>query len=179
MPHIDTDNEIPGIRGLMTYRPESGAILSELAQQLLRGESDLTPFERELIAVRVSRGNECRYCEQSHAAAARALNHGDGDGVVDDVADHGGESEFVDARMQALLAIADCVRADARTVTPELVAAAKDAGASEQAIHDAVLVAAAFNMFNRYVDGLGAITPVGREAYEPIGEVLATAGYVR
>ena len=51
------------------------------------------------------------------------------------------------------------MRADGRAVTEELVAAARDAGATDVEIHDTVLIAAAFCMFNRYVDGLATFAP--------------------
>jgi len=178
MPYIDVNNDLPGIVGLFSFRPESGKPMSALAQHLLRGESELTPAERELIAVRVSRGNDCFFCEKSHAAAARELLDGDTDGVVDNVADHGAEG-IDDLRMQALLRIADLVRKDARTVAQDDIDAARAAGASDEAIHDAVLVAAAFCMYNRYVDGLGALTPRDHAEYAPMGAMLASHGYVR
>lgn len=176
MPYIQLDNDQPGIRGLMAWRPESGGPLAALAQQLLRGDSELTAAERELIAARVSRGNECAFCERSHAAAARALLDGDPDGIVDSVTSGAGHA---DARMAALLELADLVRERGDRVTQADVDAARAAGASDEQVHDTVLVAAAFCMFNRYVDGLGATTPADDAAYEPMGRMLATAGYVR
>ncbi len=177
MPYIDVDPQLPGIRALMMFKPASGAALSALAQQLLRGDSPLTPAERELIAVRVSRGNACEFCEWSHAAAARSLLDGDESGVVDEVAENG-VSAGLDDRMRALLQLADLVRERGDRVSQADIDRAKSAGASEEAIHDAVLVAASFCMFNRYVDGLGAFTPP-RGAYDEMGEMLATEGYVR
>lgn len=177
MPHIPVDPNLPGIVSLFAFKPESGALMSALAEQLLRGESPLTPAERELIAVRVSRGNECRFCERSHAAAARALLDGDDAGIVADVADTGASSEL-DQRMHALLHVADRVRERGDQVTPDDIQAARDAGADDESIHDTVLVAAAFCMFNRYVDGLAALTPP-EGAYDEMGQMLATAGYVR
>ncbi len=177
MPYIDVDPKLPGIRALMDYKPASGSVLSQLAQQLLRGDSPLTTAERELIAVRVSRRNECHFCERSHAAAARALLDGDDAGVVASVA-QGDFDAHMDERMQALLHIADLVAERGDRVGQEDVDRAIAAGATQEAVHDAVLVAAAFCMYNRYVDGLGAMTPPDG-AYDEMGEMLATAGYVR
>lgn len=178
MPHIDVDQRLPGIVGLMAFKPASGRLLSELAQQLLRGESPLTPAERELIAVRVSRGNECQFCEWSHAGAARALLDGDRAGVVAAVADRE-PTDDLDERIRALLTLADLVREGGGRVGAADVEAARTAGADDESIHDAVLVAAAFCMYNRYVDGLAAITPPEGPAYEEMGQMLATVGYVR
>ena len=51
------------------------------------------------------------------------------------------------------------------------------AGADDKAIHDTVLIAAMFSMFNRYVDGLATWTPTDPEFYEETGKRLATKGY--
>lgn len=175
MAYIELDNDQPGIAGLMQWRPETGGPLGALAQQLLRGDSELTPAERELIAVRVSRGNECDFCERSHAAAARALMGDGGDDIVDAVLQR---EPVVEPRMAALLHLADLVRDGGGRVTQADVDAARAAGASDRQVHDAVLVAAAFCMYNRYVDGLGTFAPP-EGAYESIGEHLAAQGYVR
>lgn len=175
MPHIDTPSQMPGIVGLMSFKPEWGSKLSELAQTMLRGDSELTPGERELIAARVSAGNECHFCMSSHAAAARELVE---DPAVVDLVITDAPTGLT-PRMDALLALADKVRIGGRGMTDVAVAEARDAGASEQDIHDTVLIAAAFCMYNRYVDGLDAVTPRDPAAYRMMGEMLATQGYVR
>ena len=68
--------------------------------------------------------------------------------------------------------------ADARTVSPEDVQAARNNGASDRDIHDTVLIAATFCMFNRYVDGLSTLTPTDPKAYEAMGERMGTLGYI-
>jgi alkylhydroperoxidase family enzyme len=72
-PYISLPESVPGMRSLLTAYPETGQYLGSLAQQLLRGESSLTPAERELIAARVSLANDCAYCKSSHAATASDL----------------------------------------------------------------------------------------------------------
>ncbi|MCX5199501.1 carboxymuconolactone decarboxylase family protein [Streptomyces sp. NBC_00249] len=176
MPHIALRAPVDGIRGLMDTKPASGRKLSELAEQLLRGPSPLTVGERELIAAYVSFRNGTRYCTGSHsAAAAHALG---GDYEVVEAVKRDPASAPVGARMRALLALAGKVRGDARTVGEEDVAAARAAGADDEAIHDTVLIAAAFCMFNRYVDGLAAITPEDPAVYDGIGAFLAAKGYL-
>jgi uncharacterized peroxidase-related enzyme len=175
-PFIDVPGDLPGIRSLIAFKPETGAALSEFAQTLLRGSSPLTPGERETIAAYVSSRNETYFCTQSHAATAAVLVDGGRDvidAVIEDV-----ESAAIDPKLRALLRIADKVRQSGLAVTPEDVEQARAAGAKDEDIHDAVLVAAAFCMFNRYVDGLATIAPRERAAYEQMGAVLATAGYV-
>ncbi len=175
MPHIPVSPNVPGIRAFFEYRPETGRPLSRLAHVLLHGESPLTKAERELIATFVSHGNGCKFCTMSHAAAARHHYGADQD-VVDAVVynnDHSGISEL----MSTLLDIAERVRIGGRNVSDELVAKARSLGATDRHIHDTVLIAAAFCMFNRYVDGLRAMTPENREDYFAMGERMATIGY--
>ena len=175
MAHIALPDGLPGILGPMTAYPESAAALNGLAEVLLRGPSPLTPAERELIAAYVSRRNECVFCASTHAAVARA-HYGDACGVVDQVLDRGTDASLTD-KMRALLVIADRVRQDGRSVTEADVARARTAGADDRTIHDTVLIAAAFCMFNRYVDGLGTWAPTEPAVYAQIGEMLAGTGY--
>jgi uncharacterized peroxidase-related enzyme len=166
--HIDLgfdEQESPGIRGLMRFRPETAKPLNDLAETLLRQPNSLPRGERELIAAYVSGLNECDYCCSSHSAFAAAQLDA-GMPLVDQVrADL--DSAPVSAKLRALLRIAGAVREDGRKVTPELVAAATQEGATDVEIHDTVLIAAAFCMFNRYVDGLGTAVPEDPAAYYP------------
>ena len=166
MAHIDLgldENGFPGIQGLLRYRPETARPLMMLAEVLLRGPSTLTPGERELIAAYVSELNDCAYCARSHAAFA-AAQLPEGVRLVDEVrADL--ETAPITAKLRSLLRIAAAVREDGRNVTAWLVADACTEGATDQEIHDTVLIAAAFAMFNRYVDGLGTLAPDSPDAY--------------
>lgn len=177
MPHITLPEGLPGIVGPMRAYPETERHLNALAEALLRGPSSLTSAERELIATAVSAGNECHFCTQSHAAAARE-HLGDRRRLVDLVLEDRGAAP-VSAKLKALLDIADKVRRDGRLVRAEDVERARAAGADDKAIHDTVLIAAAFCMFNRYVDGLGTWAPADPAAYEAMGVRLANQGYVR
>lgn len=175
MPHIDLHNDLPGIRGLAAFRPDTGRHLYELAEALLRAESPLTSGERELIAAYVSSRNECFFCTSSHAAASRHL-YGDGAEVVDAViADL--PSAPVSEKLRALLVIAGKVQQNGRLVSEEDVEAARGQGATDRDIHDTVLIAAAFSMFNRYVDGLATWAPRDPETYAEMGRHMAERGY--
>ena len=175
MAYIELGNDIPGIRGLLVYRPETARPLGELAEVLLRGDSTLTRGERELIAAFVSWRNECEYCSNSHAATAAAQLPGGADLVGQVLADPG--SAPVSAKLRALLDIADLVRVDGRLVTAEAVAKARAAGATDVEIHDTVLIAAAFCMYNRYVDGLGTSAPDDPAHYAAGAQALVEYGY--
>lgn len=175
MAYINVPEGVPGIRSLVLFRPETGKPLYALAQTLLREESPLTPAERELIAAHVSNRNNCRFCMESHAAAARCL-YGDRQHVVDEVLDDPTRADL-SPKMKALLHIAGKVQVSGKEVTPGDIAAARDRGAVDREIHDTVLIAAAFSMFNRYVDGLASWTPTDPAAYAEMGERMAR-GYV-
>lgn len=175
MPHIPLPPDSPGILGLFGFRPETARPLCDLAQTLLNGPSSLSPGERELIATYVSQLNGTTYCQLSHGATATALL---GDRARVEALWDGGPAAETDSRLQALLAIAAAVTAHPQGVTPELVATARAAGADDVAIHDTVLVAAAFCMYNRYVDGLATSCSTDPETYRERGERRAKTGYV-
>ena len=177
MAHITLPEGAPGITGPMQAYPETEAHLSGLAEALLRGPSSLTSAERELIATYVSNGNDCYFCTNTHAATAREL-YGARREVVDAALSHA-EGAGLSDKMQALLVIADKVRRDGRSVGEDDVARARAAGADDKALHDTVLIAAAFCMFNRYVDGLATWAPREPQAYREMGHLLATRGYLR
>ena len=176
MAHIKVPEGVPGIRSLVMFRPETGKHLYDLAQILLRGDSPLTSAERELIAAHVSHRNNCMFCMSSHAAAAREL-YGDNRNIVDCVLGNVSSAPLSN-KMKALLYIAGKVQQSGKAVLPEDVAEARKHGAGDRDIHDTVLIAATFCMFNRYVDGLASFTPTDLKEYEPMGKRMATLGYV-
>jgi uncharacterized peroxidase-related enzyme len=160
----------------MMFRPETAKPLNELAEVLLRGDNSLTRGERELIAAYVSRLNDCQFCCMAHSTFA-ALQLDEGFSLVDQVLEDP-ETAAVSPKMRALLAIAAHVQAGGRQVTDDDVARARTEGATDVEIHDAVLIAAAFCMFNRYVDGLGTWAPPERADYEANGRMIVDGGYV-
>jgi len=175
VPHIQLPEDLPGITGPLAFRPETAKPLGELAEFLLRGPNTLTSGERETIAAFVSNVNECRFCHASHRAAA--AHHLDGDYSVVDAAVGDYTSAPVSPKLKALLAIAAKVAGDARQVSAADVEAARAQGATDTEIHDTVLIAAAFCMFNRYVDGLATWTPADPDLYDQMGRRLAHEGY--
>jgi uncharacterized peroxidase-related enzyme len=176
--HIDLgvdESMVPGINGPMRFRPETAKPLNELAEVLLRGPHPLSPGERELIAAYVSGLNECDFCCNSHSAFA-AAQLDDGMAVVDQVRVNL-DTAPVSAKLRALLRIAGTVREDGRKVTTELVEAARAEGATDLEIHDTVLIAAAFCMYNRYVDGLATFAPTDPGPYAAAAQRIVERGY--
>lgn len=176
MAYINVPEGVPGIRSLVMFRPETGKPLYELAQVLLRRESTLTEAERELIAAYVSKRNDTMFCMMSHAAASRAL-YGNDKTIVDDVLKDVQQAN-ISNKMKALLNIAGKVQLLGTEVKPADIDAARSEGATDKEIHDTVLIAAAFCMYNRYVDGLASFTPTDEKEYEAMGKRMAEKGYV-
>jgi len=175
MPHIDLPPGVPGIRAAFQFRPATALPLLQLVEVLLRGPHTLSSAEREMLAARVSHLNGCSFCEASHrAAAAHQLG---GDYAAVDAVITEPELAPITAKFRALLAIAAEVVKGGLHVTEGHVQTARMAGATDVEIHDTVLIAAAFCMFNRYVDGLATETPAGHDAYEQMGQRMAHIGY--
>ncbi len=176
MPHIDLPEGVPGIRSAMNYRPETAGPLNALAEVLLRDDNTLSRGDRELIAAYVSSLNECFFCETSHSTFA-ALQLEGGMTFVDQVKRDPQHAPISD-KLRALLAIAAKVQAGGKSVTADDVAAAREQGATDTEIHDTVLIAAAFCMYNRYVDGLATWAPTDPSAYAEMGRRIVDRGYL-
>jgi uncharacterized peroxidase-related enzyme len=177
VPHIQLPEGFPGITGGFAFRPETAKPMRELAETLLRGPGTLTSAEREMIAAFVSTLNNCYFCQASHSAAA--AHHLDGDYGVVEAVKRDFQGAPISAKLKALLAIATKVRRDGKDVTTDDIDRARAAGATDTEIHDTVLIAAAFCMFNRYVDGLAAMTPTDPQIYDVMGQRMARDGYLR
>jgi uncharacterized peroxidase-related enzyme len=162
MPHIDLPEGLQGIRSAMAFRPETAKPLNELAEALLHAPNALSQGDRELIATYVSSLNDCYFCQTVHGAIAAA------DFQASEISD----------KLKALLVIAAKVQKDGKQVTLADVEAARACGATDMEIHDTVLIAAAFCMYNRYVDGLDTWQPQVEELYRERGKKTAREGYV-
>src|ERR1035438_830650 len=175
MPHINLPEGLPGITSALAFRPETAKPLLALAEELLRGPNSLTSAEREMIATFVSARNDCYFCQTSHRAAA--AHHLDGNYELVDAVRADYQNAPVSAKLKTLLTIAGKVQESGKSVTAEDVAAARREGATDREIHDTVLIAAAFCMYNRYVDRLATVTPVDPRLYDEMGARMATQGY--
>ena len=176
MAHMRLPQGIPGILGPMAFSPETAKPLNALAEVLLRGPNTLTPAERELIATYISSQNDCHFCQSAHGAVA--AHHLGGDEELVNAIKLNFESADISSKLNALLAITGKVQKGGKQVAAEDVAGARQQGATDKEIHDTVLIAAAFCMFNRYVDGLATWAPHDPEVYRSNGKRLAEEGYV-
>jgi uncharacterized peroxidase-related enzyme len=176
MPYISVEAHLPGITGLLEYRKDSAEPIRNLTQFLLRGPNTLTEGERELIASIVSHNNECRFCSSAHTAATDLLL---GESHTAACVKTDIETAPVSEKMKALLTIAKQVQKSGKAVTTETVERAKRAGATDVEIHDTVLIAALFCLYNRYVDGLATVTPTDPDFYKNLADRIVHHGYTR
>jgi uncharacterized peroxidase-related enzyme len=176
MAYITLPDGLPGIRGPMAFRPETAKHLNELAEVLLRSDNSLTRGERELIATYVSSLNDCFFCQNAHGGLAQHYLQCDMDYIDQVKVDF--QSTDLSPKLKALLSIAASVQKGGKNVTPDQIQRARDVGASDIEIHDTVLIAASFCMFNRYVDGLGTWAPQDRNIYVERAKWRADEGYV-
>jgi len=175
MPHIDFKNDFPGIRSAMAYSHETAAPMGELAEILLRSSDGLLPAERELIGMYVSYLNDCFYCNHSHGEIACIYLEGDRE-LIDQVRKDYTKAA-ISEKLKSLLAIAAKVQQGGKKVTTTDIEKAKETGATDKEIHDTVLIAAAFCMFNRYVDGLATTTPTDMASYPVRAKQIVDNGY--
>lgn len=176
MPHIELPDGLFGIRSAMAFRPATAKPLNELVEVLMRGPNSLTPGDRELIATYVSYLNDCCYCQTIHGAIAAASLNDDEELVKRVKADF--QHADISDKLKALLVIASKVQKGGKHVTAGDVEQARTLGATDLEIHDAVLIAAAFCMYNRYVDGLATVQPQDEEMYRQRGKRVAREGYI-
>jgi len=176
MPYIPLEEHLPGITGLLEYRKDSAAPIRELTQFLLRGPSSLTEAEREMIATIVSYGNECLFCTTAHTAAANKLLN---ECNTTQAIKANIETAPVSDKIKSLLIIAKQVQQSGKNVTEASIQRARKAGATDIEIHDTVLIAALFCLYNRYVDGLATRLPDSTDYYHTLAQRLVTNGYMR
>jgi uncharacterized peroxidase-related enzyme len=177
MSHIALPENMPGITAGFAFRPDTARPMRELAHVLLHtsGNDGFSSRDRELVAAFVSSKNTCYFCQTSHGAAASHLNGGSPDLVESVCWDY--RTAAISEKLKALIAIAEQVQIDGKRVTTQLVDQARQHGATDLDIHDTILIAAAFSMYNRYVDGLQTWQPQNDAMYAEMGKRMAEQGY--
>ena len=175
MAHIELPEGLPGIRGPMAFRPETAKPLNELAEILLRSENSLSRADREVIGTYVSYLNDCFFCQNAHGGIAQHYLQCDMPFIDAIKKDY--QATPISEKLKTLLSIAGSVQKGGKYVTPAQIEKAKSLGATDIEIHDTVLIAAAFCMFNRYVDGLGTSAPQDRMFYVNRAPARAEEGY--
>ena len=179
MAHIDFGEGIPGIRGPMIFSPDTAKPLNDLAQVLLTGSNTLTLAEREMIATYVSSQNDCLFCQNCHGSiAAQHLGGSDADyELISQIKQNYADTPVSD-KMKALLGIAGKVQQGGKYVTTDDIARAREQGATDKEIHVTVHIAAAFCLYNRYLDGLATWERTEPVDNREIAKKSAKLGYV-
>jgi uncharacterized peroxidase-related enzyme len=174
--------DTPGILTALRLTPALGVHLRGLADELLVDDfpgATISRPQREMLATAVSAANDCFYCMDSHGAFATALLEGGGADeqvpLIDEI--KLGSSDGFDDKMRRLLHIARTVRQEPRDLTAADVTGALAAGASDGDVQLAILIASAFSMYNRIVEGFRARTPPSPEAYRGRAAEIAAHGY--
>jgi uncharacterized peroxidase-related enzyme len=174
--------DVPGIIAAIRLTPGLGLHLRGLADELLVNDfpgATLVRAQREMLATAVAAAHDCFYCMDSHGAFATAVLERSGATdrapLIDII--KLGSSDGLGDKMGALLHIARTVRGEPRELTVSDVAAAHAAGASDADVQLAVLIAAAFSMYNRMVEGFRARTPPTADAYRSRAAEIAAHGY--
>jgi len=174
--------DVPGIGVAMRLTPGLGVRLRGLADEVLVHDypgATLTRAQREMLATAVSAANDCFFCMDSHGAFATALLETTGATELIPLVDgiKAGSSDGLDDKMQALLDVARTVRRNPLDLTAAQIASATAAGATDGDVQLAVLIASAFSMYNRLVDGFRAMTPPDAAAYRARAAEIAERGY--
>jgi uncharacterized peroxidase-related enzyme len=175
MPYIHVDENLPGIRALLAFRPETAEPLGALAEILLRTSDSLSKADRELIGMYVSHLNDCFYCNHSHGEIA--ICYLDGNRALVEAIRKNYQEAPISDKLKSLLQIASRVQQSGKSVRAEDIDNARQQGATDRDIHDTVLIAAAFCMMNRYVDGLNAVTPLDMTSYPLRAKQIVEKGY--
>lgn len=152
--------------------PEAARPLLAYHEVLMRGPSDLSVAERELIAAFVSGLNDCGYCHGVHAVTAARFGIEESllTALLADFA-----AAPVDERLRPVLAYVAKLTVSPDRITRSDAEGVLGAGWSEKALHDAVSVCSLFNLMNRLVSGLGVTA--GQDYLETSGDRLAEGGY--
>ncbi len=144
---------VPHVLRALALRPDHLLAWWRFYDLLMRGEGKLSRAEREMIALVVSRLNDCEYCLASHSAYLRELS---GDPTLPDrIVANWRRVEELSERERALLAFAEAVTLDSARLEREDIEALRSAGLDDEAIFEAAEVAAMFNYTNRLLNALG------------------------
>lgn len=176
MPHIPIPDQLPGMRGLLAFRPETARPLNEIAEILLRNESTISRGDRELIGTYVSYLNDCFFCQNAHGGIAQHYLECDLNFIDNIKVNY--ENADISEKLKTFFAIAAAVQKSGKAVSEKLISAARNLGATDLEIHDVVMIAAFFCFCNRYVDGLATDAPSDRHFYIERGPRRAAEGYL-
>ena len=147
--HLDDQSDITDIILKNTRRYRG---LNDFTQILLRGPSELSIQERELLAAYVSSINACSFCAGVHTAVA--VNFGMKEELIDllvkDI-----ESAPIADKLKYILKFAKKLTQNSSRIVQEDVDQIVQAGWSEDTVEDVIGITGLFNFYNRLLDGHG------------------------
>lgn len=169
MPYMSYATKFQALSEPFLRTPKRYLPLLEFLSQVMDEESELSKAEREMVALYVSKLNDCGYCIGSHTSVLEAL------GVDSDTVAEAAAGRSDDPRMQAALTFARKLTQELHGVSQEDVDAVTATGLSEQAVEDLVNVVAVFAYLNRFANGIGMTgSPAG---FAKSGPMIAERGY--
>jgi uncharacterized peroxidase-related enzyme len=172
MAHFESMPAHSRMRDLLVRFPEKGAVLMSLAERFLRGTSELSDPQKEILFSYGSALNDCDFCHVSHKYTAAELGV---DEVVLETLVVSINDAPIEANMKTLLRYVQKLTRTPSSMTAADVAAVRAAGWSEDAIFDAICICGFSNLMNRVVDAVGLEGT--EEEHRESGRRLASIGY--
>jgi uncharacterized peroxidase-related enzyme len=155
------------------YRREHfGDPFTDWVHHVLRGPSEWTVGERELMATFVSRLNQCRFCADSHAAIVDASMGPD----IAIAIERDWRTAPLPPRLMAILVLLEVLTLRPQEFGPAQLAAARAAGITEAGVRDAIHLCAIFCTINRIADAIDFAVP-NAQARAADAKVLLRRGY--
>jgi len=169
MSFLGYSTEYQGVVDIFMRDPGRYLPFIQLLAGVMNGESELSTPQREMIALHVSKLNDCHYCVGSHRAVLAGLG-------VDDTTILAVEAgSLADARMDPVLAFAAKLTQSPGALAQADVEALLNAGWSDQTVEDVIGVASLFGFLNRLVDGFGIKGTA--EGFAQAGGMISRHGY--
>ena len=172
MAHFESMPEHSRMRDLLMRFPEKGAVLMSLGELFLRGNSELSHAEREILFAYGSALNDCKFCHLSHKYTASEL------GVDESAFDQllvSIDDAPIDEKLKPLVRFVQKLNQTPSHMTAGDVASVRAAGWSEDTIFDAICICGFNNLMNRVVDATGIEGT--EEEHRESGQRLASLGY--
>lgn len=156
MAHYPSLQDGAFLEALFRRFPRGISNLMGLHDDIMRAPSEIDVATRELIAAYVSGLNACAFCYGAHKTMAQAF--GVDPQLIESLVQEGIEAAPLEDKLKPLLAYIRVITLEPAKASPSLANNVYAAGWSEDALYDAVMVAALYAFMNRILDGAG-LTP--------------------
>jgi uncharacterized peroxidase-related enzyme len=146
--------------------------MDKVSQRIMRGKSDFTPSEKEMMAAFVSGLNACSFCFGSHKAVAEQFGVSETviEYLIEDV-----DKASIKSNLKPVFKYLKKLTLSPSKLVQQDADAVYNAGWSEEALHEAILVGCLFNFYNRLLDGHGV--KGSKAIYQLGGAHLHNNGY--